>query len=602
MHGHRKITFFPKKRTVSVPTGHTILDAARQAGMDIDSVCGGKGKCKKCTVKILAQSEEDLNDITQHVLAGAEPKKNLRLACQTLVEDGMEVLILNEAAKIGPRGKETDISVISDFKARIKKRYLKINLRSNEDLISDLEVIGRAVPGLKQPNLKILKKIARYMRKPDFKATIALKGDEVLCIEDGNTEKKNYGLAVDLGTTTVAVYLVDLHSAQVVDSEAALNEQSPFGSDVISRISYAIEHPRKLAILQKAAAGTVNNILHNLLTKNSIDRKNIYLITVAGNPTMVHLFLGINPQGLAEFPFNPAIRGLFALSASETGLSLPAHAKLEVLPSVSAYVGADAVAAALAAGLDRSGPPRLLLDLGTNGEVVLAHNGNIWACSTAAGPALEGGAIKFGMRAVRGAICAIHITDDVEISIIDDKTAKGLCGSGLLDAVAQMIGCGLIGKTGRLKNSDSLPVELSAAIRRRLLPGEKGQNFHLTQEVYITQEDINQLQLAKGALRAGIEILMTEAGITSDKIEEIMLAGAFGAGVRPESLIAVGLLPPFPPDKIRAIGNAAGVGALLCLLSDENNQRALNLSKHIKYVELSLRKDFQDRFLQGMKF
>jgi uncharacterized 2Fe-2S/4Fe-4S cluster protein (DUF4445 family) len=602
MSDERKITFFPQEQTVSVPAGCTILEAAQRAGLVIDSLCGGKGRCGKCAVKMLAGEVGEFKDMGNKILSAEESAKDLRLACMICVEDGMEVLISREPSNSGIKGKEIDKVVSIDFVKRINKRYLNLKTNSGQNQISDWERITQVLPDLKQPDLKALKKISVLMRKSEFKATFTSLDNEFISIERGDTENKNYGLAVDLGTTTVAVYLADLHTGQILDSGAALNEQSSCGADVVSRISYADEQPKRLAALQKAVAKTINELLDNLLTKHSIDRKSIYLITLVGNPTMTHLFLGINPQGLSVFPFNPVFSGSYTLRACETGLVLPSQTKLEILPLVSAYVGADTVAAALAADLDQSGPPRLLLDIGTNGEVALAFNGNIWACSTAAGPALEGGAIKFGMRAVRGAISEVNITDDVEISIIGDHTARGLCGSGLLDAVAQMLGSGLISKTGRLKDFQSLPEELSPAIRRRLTLGEKGHIFHLTPDVYLTQGDINQLQLAKGAMRAGIEILMAEAGITFDDVEEVLLAGAFGTSLRADSLVTVGLLPPFPQQKIKAIGNAAGVGALLCLISDGHHQRAVNLAKEIKYVELSLQKDFQDRFMKGIKF
>ncbi|MEW6187924.1 MAG: ASKHA domain-containing protein, partial [Thermodesulfobacteriota bacterium] len=337
-------------------------------------------------------------------------------------------------------------------------------------------------------------------------------------------------------------------------------------------------------------------------TENRVVREDIHLVALVGNPTMTHLFLGINPIGLAGFPFTPAFSNLLTLSASETGLNLPRHTKLEILPLISGYVGADTVAAALAVDLDFPGPPRLLLDIGTNGEVVLACRDKIWACSTAAGPALEGGAIKFGTRAEPGAISAVTIADDVHLSVIGMAVARGLCGSGLLDAVAQLHGRGLLHPTGRFKDSADLPPGLPLEIRRRLTPGEKGKIFYLTPEVYLTQSDINQLQLAKGALRAGIEILMAEAGIALHDVEEILLAGAFGSSLNPQSLLTVGLLPPFPLEKIKAVGNAAGLGAVLCLLSETHHQRALALAGKTNHLELSLQKNFQEKFLQGLKF
>jgi uncharacterized 2Fe-2S/4Fe-4S cluster protein (DUF4445 family) len=272
------------------------------------------------------------------------------------------------------------------------------------------------------------------------------------------------------------------------------------------------------------------------------------------------------------------------------------------MPLVSAYVGADTVASALAVGLDTPGPPRLLLDIGTNGEMALAYKGKILACSTAAGPALEGGGIKYGMRAGPGAVSDVTMIDDVELFVIGSQTAKGLCGSGLLDAVAQLLGHGLITKTGRFKEIKNLPKDLPLAIKKRLIQGEKGRIFRLAPEIYLTQDDISQLQLAKGAMRAGMEILMATAGIGFEDLEEILLAGAFGASLKAESLLTVGLLPPLPIKKVRAVGNAAGLGAVLCLLSEQHHQRALRLAQRIEHLELSLNPSFQEQFMTGIKF
>jgi uncharacterized 2Fe-2S/4Fe-4S cluster protein (DUF4445 family) len=543
------ITFLPQAIKVSVPDGSTILEAALFAGVQVDSICGGKGKCGKCRVKILTGEVGEPTGLEQQVLSAEEIQKNIRLACQTRIQEGMEVLVSREHENGGLKGKEIDITRLIDFEAGGKKRC-----------------------------------------------------EEFLSIEYGGTRRESYGLAVDLGTTTVAVYLVDLKSGRMLTSGAALNKQSSFGADVISRISYAKEHSEGLAALQKGAVDTINQLLDDLSAKNLFDRENISLVIMVGNPTMMHLFLGINPQGLAEFPFKPAFSDSVILEAGEAGLRLPSHTRLEILPLVSAYVGADLVAASLAAGLDDPGPPRLLLDIGTNGEIALAYNGQIRACSTAAGPALEGGGITFGMQAAPGSISAVTIMDDVELSIIGPHPAQGICGSGLVDAVAQLLDKGMIGRTGRLKEVHHLPEDLSPAIKRRVSPGRKGRIFYLTPEVYLTQEDIIQLQLAKAAMRAGVEILMAEAGIGYDELEEVLLAGAFGANLRPESLITLGLLPPVPKEKVKPIGNAAGKGALLCLLSEGHHQKALKLARDILHLELSLNPDFQKRFMEGMKF
>jgi uncharacterized 2Fe-2S/4Fe-4S cluster protein (DUF4445 family) len=530
------ITFEPQKIRVPVSEGSTVFEAALSAGVGLESVCGGKGKCGKCLVKITAGETGALTEIEQTFLSAEEVRAGLRLACQTQVREGMEVFTGRLPRDPGLRGKEIEGRVSTDFTARVEKAG------------------------------------------------------------------ESYGLAVDLGTTTVAGYLVDLKSGRILATGAALNKQSLFGADVISRIGYTMDHPEGGTVLRQAATATIDELLDGLFPGNPGLREKIHLVTVVGNPAMMHLFLGINPRGLASFPFTPGFSGPLTLTASQAGIRLPYCTRVDVLPLVSAYVGADLVAAALAAGLDEPGPPRLLLDIGTNGEIALAFQGQIWACSTAAGPALEGGGIKFGMRAEPGAIFTVEMSDDLRLSIIGSRSARGLCGSGLLDAVAGMLGKGLLTRTGRLKEAGSLSEDFPPAIKKRLDRDEKGRLFHLTPKVYLTQGDINQLQLAKGAMRAGVEILTAEAGIGFDDLEEIMLAGAFGAALKPKSLITVGLLPPVPEEKVKSIGNAAGKGALLSLVSEGHYQKALRLAGQIKYLELSLVREFQKKFLEGIQF
>lgn len=596
------ISFGPHGKRVSVSSDYTVLEAAQSCGVMIDSICGSRGRCGKCLIKDLSGIVENPTETEKELLSPQQIREGIRLACQTKVREGLEVQVVYEETQQGLRGKDIGGALFNSLEGRIKKRHIDITPPSEKDQASDWDRITRALPEIKQFSLETLKRMPGLLREADFKLTFTLFEDEILTGGIANSDSPSYGLAIDLGTTTVAAYMVDLESNQIIATKAALNKQIIFGADVISRINVAQNHPDGLGRLQKAAVDTINMILDDFFAQFPLCRANTHLLTLVGNPAMIHLFLGLDPQGLAKFPFAPVFSNAFTLRAAEAGLTLPPHTRLEILPLVSAYVGADALAAALAVNMDVSGPPRLLLDIGTNGEVVLTCKDKIWACSTAAGPALEGGAIKFGMRAEPGAISAVKLTDDVKLSIIGMHQARGLCGSGLLDAVAQMLGRGLIGMTGRMKSADSLAQGLPGGIAGRLTPGDKGQHFFLTPEIYLTQEDISQLQLAKGAMRAGIDILMQAAEVTVDDLEEVMLAGAFGAGLRPESLITIGLLPPLPLEKIRAVGNAAGEGAVLCLLSHEHHQRVSRLAGRIKNLELSLHKDFQDRFIKAIKF
>ncbi len=596
------VTFLPNQVKVLVPTAYTIAAAAAQAGLALDSPCGGKGWCGKCRVKVLARVTSNHTEAEHNLLSQEEIQTGVRLACQTQVHNGMKVVINEEAVGDLLAVKETICPTCANFEARVKKIYLNLSPSLHQDFISDWETICTLSKIVKHPSLVSLQKLSKLMRQPKSGITVACSDGELLAVEPGDTEYKNYGCTVDLGTTTVAAYLVDLTCGTILAANADLNRQCSFGADVISRISYVKDNSDGLLALQNAAVDTINGLLKGLFTQAMVCAEHVYTITVVGNPTMIHLLLGISPLGLINVPFRPAFSDTVTLQASEVGLEVPPHVKLTVLPLVSAYLGADLVAAILAADMDRPGLPRLLLDIGTNGEMALSFNSKIWACSTAAGPALEGGGIKFGMLAKPGAISRVSILDDVELSVIGGRLPCGLCGSGLLDTVAQMLNRNLITHTGRFRDT-ALAENLPPAIKNRLSRDEKGFVFHLTKDIYITQNDIQQVQLAKAAMRAGVEILMKTAGIQKyDDLQEIIVAGAFGANLRPESLVTIGLLPPISTTKVRPFGNAAGTGAFLCSVSQQHFQNALRLARRIEYLELAIRRDFQDSFIREIAF
>ena len=409
--------------------------------------------------------------------------------------------------------------------------------------------------------------------------------------------KSIYGVAIDIGTTTVVVYLLDLRKGEI-DVISAMNPQAKRGADVISRIDYAAKGG--LEELQTSIVEEINSLIDQLCDRQGIENRDIYDVAVVGNTTMMHLFLGISPRYIAVSPYIPVFTKSLMVRASEIGIDINPNGICYILPNIAGYIGADTVGMILATGLYKEDGVRLALDIGTNGEMVLKDGDKIFSCSTAAGPAFEGANITYGMRGSRGAIDHVNIDDGhIIVHVIDDVEPVGICGSGLLDAVAVMLELGLLDETGRIiKPGGSL---FESLVREK----NNGLEFLLeahNKKIPINQRDIRELQLAKGAIRSGIEILLEEAGRTYSDIETIYLAGAFGTYLDPESAIKIGLLPPVPLNKVYSVGNAAGEGAKLALIDVDFREIAEDISRKVRYIELSSRIDFQDKFMDSLYF
>jgi len=383
-----------------------------------------------------------------------------------------------------------------------------------------------------------------------------------------------------------------------------------FGADVLSRITYASKGPEQLKQLQTLVIEGLNKIIEGLCKNNQIRREEIYQAVVVGNTTMSHLFLGIDPTCLGPAPFIPVFRQSVQVEALELGLNILETGHVVVVPNVAGYVGADTVAVMIAAKVDQLPGYTLAVDIGTNGEIILAGGKRILTCSTAAGPAFEGAEIKYGMRAADGAIERVKITDDVELAVIGNTKPIGICGSGLIDAIAQMAEAGVIYESGRIVNVPEDMAKLPPKIQERIRQGEGGFEFVIAwgkdsgsgEDVVLTQKDIRELQLAKGAILAGIKILMKEMGIGLEQLDRVLLAGAFGNYISKESALQIGLLPNVPVEQIKAIGNAAGNGAKMVLLSKEERKKAVTLAGLSEHLELSTRSDFQDEFIDALAF
>ena len=620
-----KITFLPDKKNIKVNKGTTILEALESVEININAPCGGKGICGKCKI-LINKGITTATPIEEELLSGEEIKKGFRLACQTKIFEDTVIEIPSEIRldfkRVFSSNLKGDINRIKNnfsLGTNLKKVFLDLKKPSLDDQKSDW---GRIKDGLSSKkienisNLKIsveiLKKISILIRRANFKITVTLYNNEIIDIENGDTTKSSYGIAFDIGTTTVAGYLVDLRTGKELSAVAKTNPQIIYGEDVISRIEFTQKRKENLEILQREIVNILNEIIKEIVQQAGVNINNIYKITIAGNTCMHHLLLGFNPSYLAPSPYIPVIKESLNLKAKDIPrFVLEPTANVYMLPNISAFVGADIVAGILAICMWENEKISLFIDLGTNGEIVLGSKRKMWACSTAAGPAFEGARISSGMRAVEGAIDKVKIDNkSIDYRVIKDGKVRGICGSGLIDLIAELLKLGLINKSGKLIDREECNSELSEEIKKRIIKGEKGNKFLLAKDketengkpIYLTQRDIREVQLAKAAIYVGIKILLREVNISPEDIQKVLLAGAFGNFIDKKSAIRIGLVPYLPLEKIESVGNAAGRGAEIALLSEKTRKICEKISKDIKYIELSSRTDFQEEFIDAMFF
>jgi len=605
-----QITFLPGNIKVDVAQGTTIMEAARAAGVNVESTCGGRGTCGKCKVQI---DPIDLKTTPEmgKLLSETERKEGWVLACRYPVEQDLTVT-LSQAKDAHKRKTSLHQLVDVDIEPTIRKQALQLDRPTVADQRPDWDRLITALDGEGKIsfNRKVAVTLPQILRQANFQVTAVLDGDSLIAVEPGDTTAKSYGLAIDIGTTTTVVYLLDLRQGKVQDSEALTNPQRAYGADVISRITHAAKGLEQLKELQSAVIDGLNQMIAKLCRRNGLTSQDLYQAVVVGNTTMTHLFLGIDPTYLAPAPFIPVFRQSVQVEAAELGLNILETGQVVVVSNVAGYVGADTVGVMVAAKVDQLPGYTLAVDIGTNGEIILAGGNRILTCSTAAGPAFEGAEIKFGMRAADGAIEGVKITEDVELEVIGNAKPIGICGSGLIDAIAQMAEAGVITGSGRIISAPEEIAQLPPKLQKRIRRVEQSSEFVLAwaqdtgnkEDVILTQKDIRELQLAKGAILAGIKILMKEMGIGIEQIDRVLLAGAFGNYIRKESALRIGLLPNLPIEKIKAIGNAAGDGAKMVLLSAKERQKATDFAKRSEHLELSTRSDFQEEFVMALGF
>jgi uncharacterized 2Fe-2S/4Fe-4S cluster protein (DUF4445 family) len=551
------VTFAPSGVSAEIPAGGSLLDAARLARVRLQAPCNGTGTCGKCRVKLDEAGQGRARIVPNRNLPPELAAEGWALLCSTLALDDLEVTVPGSGER-GLRILEDGVRLDLPVQPAITKRFDS----------------GR-------------------------RCTVVRSGDRVLGEEGGDSTTRLYGVAVDIGTTTLVAALLDLGTGARVGSVSALNPQVAHGQDVLSRVQIASQ-PEGLALLHGQLMAEIDRMIGLLAAEARVPRRRIYEVVAAGNTCMMHLAANVSPEPLGRFPYTPALEGNESRAAAPLGLHIAVCGEVFLPPLISGFVGADITVGILATGLAAAEEATLFVDIGTNGEMVLARDGRLQATSTAAGPAFEGMNIACGMRAARGAIERVTVgADDISVATIDDADAVGLCGSGLIDAVAAMVVSGVIDRSGRFTRD---PGRLPPLIRARLRPLEGKTVFHLDAEVYLSQRDLRQVQLAKAAVRAGIDTMLARNGLAPAALGRVLVAGSFGYHLTTASLIDIGLFPAELEDRVSYVGNTARTGAEALLINADARAALERTTRAVESIELATDPKFADVFVASMAF
>jgi uncharacterized 2Fe-2S/4Fe-4S cluster protein (DUF4445 family) len=618
---HCKVSFLPDDKTVEVRRGETILAAAGQAGVFVNSLCGGDGVCGRCGVVV---RKGTVTGGSTDFFSHEQIQQGHILACEGRIESDATIEIPEHSRLVGtPEYLEHDVHQPPEVRKLthrkmslaplVRKTYVELPEPTLSDNQSDLQ---RLEHGLKsqfktlgfQMGLKTTRRLPEILRQNDWKIT-AMTGHrgpltEIIDVEPGKTSRRNMCIAADIGTTTVVCHLVDLRDGQTLGKAGKYNSQIRYGGDIIRRIIHASESGSH-DDLRKSIVGDLNDLIGQLVKKHHLSTKDISLISAAGNTTMMHLLAGLPVANIRKEPYIGAAYKLPPFRAAETGLQIHPRGLLYCLPCVAGFVGADTVAGIFASGMTGDDKIRMLIDIGTNGEIVVGNKDFLVTASASAGPAFEGGECSCGMRASAGAIDHIRLLDANTVltySTINSADPVGICGTGYIDAIAEMLRTGVIDKTGRLSPDASTT---------RIRPNAGGELEYLltdlegngdNPDVTITQEDINNIMRAKGAIYAAESVLLGTLGMTFDDVDEVMVAGAFGNFLNVDNSVFIGLLPDVPSEKLRFVGNTSLAGAKLAALSDDCYEEIFRIAANTTYFELSTEPTFMDQFVSACFF
>jgi uncharacterized 2Fe-2S/4Fe-4S cluster protein (DUF4445 family) len=602
------VRFIPDGKKIVVIEGTSILDAAIKAKVDISSICGGRGYCGKCQViitdeqqSIVAISTDESNQLGQEKIA-----LGYRIACKAKINNDTTIKIPEESRtgkqKLVIMGTEPEIN----FNPPTRKYYIEPAKPTIHDRISDDLRVIKALKGkgveISRLDFSLALKLPELCRKSDWRITAVVRFDgELIDIEAGDTTSENYGFAVDIGTTKVAGFMVDLNTGTLLRAEGIMNPQIPFGEDLMTRIAQMVRKPENMKKLHEVTIEGINDLLTKTCGIINIDPKKITEMAIAGNTAMHHFFLGAPLNYVAMAPYPPAIAKSMDIKAEMLGISIKNSGYVHLLPNVAGFIGADAIADVLATEIYKQKDLSLLIDVGTNTEVMLGNCRHILSCSTASGPAFEGAHIKFGMRAATGAIERATINPTTLEPIyrtIESTRPRGICGSGIIDLVAEMLKVGIIDTTGKIVIAD-----------KRNRPGDRGMEYVIAfkdetangqDDITITQQDIREVQKAKSAIHTGCSILLNKMNVLQGRINKLVMAGAFGMYIDPQNAITIGMIPEVPIDRISFAGNTAGSGARMALKSIDTRKTAERLALKMDYVELAAEPVFQEEYLNSM--
>jgi uncharacterized 2Fe-2S/4Fe-4S cluster protein (DUF4445 family) len=583
------LRFEPDGADVRVPSGTAIFDAASWNGVAIDSTCGGHGTCKKCKVRV-DEGEVAVSPVDPRAFSPDELREGWRLACRAPALEDLVVHV--PPLQTRPKAALVGVGRHVILRPSVQKRHLVLDEPSLEDQRSDVQRVLDGIEDLEpRVELPVVRELGTILRQAHFDVTAVVCDEVLVAVEPGDTTSRRYAIAFDLGTTTVVATLLDLETGTPAAVASMLNRQQPYGADVISRVSATMLDDAALGALEARAHETLAQLAREVCEEADVAPTDVYEIVVVGNVTMIQMALGIDPEPLSMAPFIVAAHDLPPALAADFGVAVHPRAPAVVFPSLGAYVGGDIVAGMLASGLTRDRRLRLFIDVGTNSEIALGSSERVLATAAPAGPAFEAAQIRCGMRAAEGAIEGVRIRDgELELEVIGDVEPVGLCGSGLVDCVAELVQAGLLDHSGRFTDDP-----------RMTKIGEE-RVFMLSENVYLSQRDVRELQFAKASIATGWNILLREMGVTPEDISQVLLAGSFGAYLSPASAVRIGLVPPLALPRIISAGNVASEGAKMAALSLRERAEARSIIDEVEYVELSGREDFNDAFIDQLAF
>jgi len=595
-----QLDFQPVGRKGSFHSDVTLLEAARTLGVDLVSLCGGQGSCKHCKVRLLEGTLSPLTAAERERLTPQELQLGYRLACQAVARSDVKLYVPPESLSAPQRtqleGQELSIApdpIVQAFEVHLSPPTL-------QDLTADEQRLAQALEQqhgvrLTSFDIETLRDLSPRLRSLSWRAQVSVREAECIAVDPAGSSL--VGLAIDLGTTKVAGYLVDLSSGRTMTSKGAMNPQIAYGEDVITRCSRALQAGREAQAIQELATQALRRLAEELCAEVNTRPDSVLDAVVVGNTAMHHLLLRLPVQQLVQAPYVPAVSRALDIKARDLELGLAPGAYVHLLPNIAGYVGSDHVAVILSTELWRAEGVVLALDIGTNTEICLSNNGQMTSVSCASGPAFEGAHIQHGMRAAPGAIEHLRLAEDgIEWQTVAGGVPVGLCGSGTLDALAQLYEHGVLDRSGKM--GEHPRVRDRDGQREFVLIGEEERVGGPA--ITITQHDVRELQLAKGAIRTGIEALLQACRLTPEDIDEVIIAGAFGNYIDVASAVAIGMFPSLPANRFRQVGNAAGTGARLALVSREQRALAAEIAQHVAYIELAGVSNFQDLFARSL--